>query len=1159
MATVLLPLVFVGNLKAQEPEAKPEKQAVAVSPTNGNDSKPDNIHGDDPRHIKDDAIARAKWFAERYGEATPEYLDHRMALAEKEIEKWGRMIPGTVAYKAYKKLEAENAARGIVKAGLPEKTWVNIGPWSGLNSGQASGDVNVVDTGRITVILPHPTKPNVLYVGYAGGGLWRCQNAYLDTDDDWVWEPMTDGLPSGGNLPIGGAAFKPEDPNTIYISLGDAIHSMTADGRGFFISNDGGETWRKGGSLGSTTRTKTVLALPGNIVLVAGNDGLYRSTNGGTSFTRLDLGLDGQLVGGARISHSCWDTLRLDDGSLIMSSSPRFNGPNGGLIYYSTNNGATWTKATITGFPSGTETGRRISIAASGNTLHGLYFIEGEAKFPRALIKSTDGGRSWFYQAAPTLYSYADGDGGQLAYNQMIAVDPDDPDTVFVGTNLTLQRSVDGGRSFDAMAHWLAQGRQYIHADIHVHSWAPTGRKALYLGTDGGLSIVKQPNINPIPAVAGYMASDPAFIDHRRNKNIATQLVYNISSTTAATPTGSRDEVIIGMQDLGTRLRTESDVTNGAYDRVIGGDGLGCVIHPYNGNMMLGTTQGGGIYRSVDRSKFFWYTGDGIDANENTSFFTPLVHTMADPTGNRVYTFTNQRPYVSDSFGMNWSPLPTTGNGWPSNADIITFMASPQKLGLLGAIAVSRNSGGYYLCFSENNGATWRASDIRYSFNETGINWPNGLAFDTHNSDIVYVFSARFRSRRIAGYPHSLAKSTDGGRTFFPIDGSNGFPSGALIHTVKVDPLDNNVVYAGTDLGLYRTTNQGATWSRFGHGLPLVSVTDIYIAPDASFMRIGTFGRGVWEMEGVTDSYAPRIIAQPAGLLEDGIGRITFSVGAVGIPAPTYQWQSSTNGSVWANISDATDRVYTETNYDSDKRFRVIATNPRGSVTSNTATTSVATMVRVSPEAVKMYPGDTQTFTATVSGLNNKNVTWELRYLTGGATPTITPNGNQCIFEAKGNITVLLIARSVENNTVFGEVLIAVESGISIVDSPKGLMTGDTATFTARVMGLSNTAITWEVSAGTINPTTGAYTAPPTAQTVTITATSAENPSIKTSAFVKISGTDFDGNTSKNPQLMSFAFAYGSTRQADLDKYDFNGDGKIDEEDLKMLVKKMGW
>ncbi len=901
----------------------------------------------------DRADLRAKGNLELFGgPATPEYLDFKARVAEQELQRWESLIPGTKAHRA-----------GVRMAGIPENTWTNIGPSRGQSQLYIT-DSNVADTGRPTVILPHPTNPNRLYVGHAGGGLWRCDNADVAASGDWIWTPLTDALPAGspaGNLSVGGAAFKPEDANTLYLALGDmepGSADSTAEGRGFFISTDGGDTWTRGGTLGSTTRVKTVLALPGNIVLVAGNAGLFRSADGGASFLRITTGPLASAMG--------WDVLKLANGDLVMS----YQGASGGVAY-STDNGATWTAATyntaLTGFGL-----RRIALAANGTTVYGL-FEDSQYGFQRGIMKSTDNGRTWAWLGSADLFN-VNGDGGQAGYNHMIAVDPTNVNTVFVGTNLSLYRSLNGGTSWSRMTQWMGGDRHYIHADFHVHAWAPTGAKTLYLGTDGGLSVVRNPDITTIPTGSGGVPSDPTFIDNRRNRNITTQLVYHLGSTTATTPVGAKDRVIVGLQDQGTRLRTEAGVDSQSYNVELGGDGFGCLIHPYDGNKMLGSVYFTEIQRTVNGGTNWNNTFGIAEAGDESlaPFFTRIAQDMSDPTGERVYTYTNTVPYVSTNFGASWAAMPTAGLTFSSSIrDIVASPLTPNH------VAVTFRSG----IGITTNGTSWTMV--------AGTAFPNSatnaymacVAFDTADPQILYASSVAFN----ASTKSHIWKSINGGAAWTAVDVSNGFPFGVPVHMVKVDPIDHTTVYAGTDLGLYRSTDSGATWTRFGTGLPLVSVRDIYIAPDGTFMRIGTHGRGVWEMQGVTTNYAPKFSAQPQNKAVFVGETATLGAVAVGLPAPTFQWQVSTNGTTWSDITtNGTGRTYAISNAqsaDSGKQYRVIATNSVGSVTSNVATLTVnaATLPAFTqhPGAVTQIAGLRADFTGTATAAPAATYQWQ--------------------------------------------------------------------------------------------------------------------------------------------------------------------------------------
>jgi hypothetical protein len=148
----------------------------------------------------------------------------------------------------------------------------------------------------------------------------------------------------------------------------------------------------------------------------------------------------------------------------------------------------------------------------------------------------------------------------------------------------------------------------------------------------------------------------------------------------------------------------------------------------------------------------------------------------------------------------------------------------------------------------------------------------------------------------------------------------------------------------------------------------------------------------------------------------------------------------------------------------------------------------------------------------------------------------------------------------VDSTKTASTTVVVINAGIVIAAQPKGMLVGGSGTFSADVTGaLSNKTVTWSASAGIINPTTGQFTAPSTAQIVAVTATSVELPTLRATHNVKISGTDFDGNSKTNPRLLDLANAFGSDDPDHLLKYDLNGDGIIDNNDIKILFEAMGW
>ncbi|MBI4913246.1 MAG: hypothetical protein HY823_10950 [Acidobacteria bacterium] len=931
-----------------------------------------------PRDLQgpDNALARAaaltEWFG---GRPTPAYLDFKAGMALREVERWGHLIPGTVAWHR----------RPLA---TPPNTWVNIGPTSGSGQGPVSGgviqptDAATSDSGRPTVILPHPTVANRLYMGVAGGGVWRCDNANpaAPGDWDWTWTPITDGLPAGtasGNLSVGGLAFKPEDPNSLYLALGDmepGSADSTAEGRGFYTSTNGGNTWALGGALGSTTRVKTLLALAGNIVLVGGNDGLWRSTNGGASFTKMSLPASPQWV---------WDIVALSNGDLVLSAQNSSTAV--GSIAYSTDSGASWTAATFGA--SVPFTPQRIALGAtpaSSTVLYGLTNVG--AALQKGLLTSSNGGRTWAYTAAATLFNLG-GDGDQGGYNHLIAVDPGDTAKIFAGSNLSLYRSTDSGATWTRLTSWNGSDRVYLHADFHVSAWAPASWGAsstLFIGTDGGLAVVRDPYRASVPTGSGGVASDLSFVDPRRNRGLATHLIYHLGSTTAASPADAKYRVTVGLQDQGSRYRKASTPTDGVYNLVNTGDGFGTLIHPSDGNKLLTTTYNTRVRRCTDGTTFTEVnTGIAEAGTNNAPFLTRLYPGPTDSTGDTVFTYTNWKVYRTTNWGQSWSQFGNTQSGY----NIRGLAASPTAANTVATVNATDAAVAYppgYL--STDGGGTWTGFGTPPGYLPPGttsaIGIMSSVCFDPTVSTTLYATSVAFSATA-----KHLWKSTDSGGSWTALDtGSNGFPVGIPVHMVKVDPVDHLRVYACTDFGVYRSTDGGSNWTRFGSGLPLVSVRDIYISPDGLLLRIGTHGRGVWELS-IPATPPPAITQQPANATVVAGANTSFTVAAS--DATSYQWQVNTgsgfsdlaNGGVYSGATAATLSITGATQAMNGYQYRAVASGATAPpATSNAATLTVVWLsVTSGPANQAVNAGATATFSVTVDASPAPTFQWQVK------------------------------------------------------------------------------------------------------------------------------------------------------------------------------------
>ncbi len=922
------------------------------------------------------------WFG---GKLSPAYLDYKNRVAAREMKHWGALLP---------KAAGTNALPAIIGAAAAPSgtggTWTSLGPTANLVDATWPDH----DSGRPSAIAVDPAS-NTLYLATSGGGMWKCANADPAATGAWTWTSMTDGLPnasSSGNVSVGALTLSPADAQVVYLGLGDAFD---AEGRGFYKSTDGGTTWTESTGIGAQTRSYDILALDANVVLWGTNDGLKRSTNGGTAFT---------AVTGGPAAGRAWSIKAFSATELVCSAQDS-NG--NGSLYYSTDAGASWTKATLTGL--GSITPGRMTLASVPNGTAGYAEVEDTtaATVGRGVLVTADKGHTWTWQAAPTASGglfqgtgpSMSSDGGQEWYNQAIAVDPANPSRLIMGANLAMYRSMDGGATWQQLTHWYGSGHVYAHADNHATA---VKNGIIYVGNDGGLAIYKDPWRATIPT----SNPDLTFVDSTRNKGLATHLVYNVGSTTAATPTDSKYRISLGLQDNGTRIRQDMGAGLAAsttFEDRIGGDGFGTVINPADGTKMLGSVYYTDIYRSIDGGATFAESITGItEANSSSKApFQPRL-TLGDAAHpDTVYTATNGKVYKSLNFGSSWSALGTTGlppggTGAASDPSTALYIRNiGAAVNDATALGIAANQGRIFLSY--NGGSTWtQAASLTNNGSYTSAIW-----FDRTNAQTVYVASVAPDATK-----NHLWKTTNGGTSWTTLDGSaaasNGLPFGIPVHAVVTDPKDPNTVYAGTDFGVYFSVDGGSNWSRFGSGLPMVAVRDLYIAPDGSFLRAATYGRGVWELQapaGVTvtlDRTTATVVPS---------GTTSFTAAVTGFQTDnSVNWTVSAGGGSVAPASTASGAATTYTAPATAGLYTVTAASNESPSATTSAKVAVfdpaAVTVTVSPATKTVLVGATFNFNAIVANAPDSTVTWAA---TGG---TITSGGVYTAPATAGTYTV---------------------------------------------------------------------------------------------------------------------------------------------------------
>jgi hypothetical protein len=799
--------------------------------------------------------------------------------------------------------------------------WVPLGPTDALSEFNGS-DIAGVDSGRPNSILVDPRDPNIVYMAVSGGGVWKTFDFLSPTPS---WSPLTDTQP---NLAIGAMVLDPAAPDTLFVGLGDAFD---AGGNTIQKSSDGGASWQAPVTLSGTYPDPNgfpadvgdvrALGLRGKLLLAGTNVGLFKSTDSGATFTLVDLPNAGADI----LVESIWSVIDVGNGAWLASgvtACDAASGPaplsgasnpdpancvagNNGVIWRSTD-GTTWTRATL---PAATGTGR-ITLAAGDPkdpTKTVVYaFVGGVDGFSTAgFWRSGDGGATW-KDATGTLanptFSYPTGNPSfpydadcldmdvghaQAWYNQAIVVDPTNPDHVLVGGNLCGVRTLNGSAdapTWELVSHWLPSGGggttvegtlPYVHADWHTAaSVVMNGKLLTFAGTDGGI-------FTSADVFTPTQAEKVTWIHH--NKGLVTHLMYSVASGDPAT----NDPFVLfaGLQDNGTRYRSKPS-TPSAFDQVVGGDGIGAVVHH--------STSGTTYWASVEFGRFYCQPSANIDCaaafnwnrlkalpgeevtgdpqrpnkesyrNDSEPFFVRYADVETDTTGQSVLTASTGQVWVSvaqPDGSLQWVPI--MADLTPLQNGLSNVAASRSIPGLYGAVGNISRAPFYYTTTGNvlptGPAPAWKAAKPVFPTGSTprltnpqSMDFPPVTPTGKQPGD---VFIGAFAGFMNDGNPPPddkghLWRTVDGGQTWTSIVGTT--PARRLpniaIWVVKYDPVTPTTIYVGTDVGVYISTDDGANWDRLGLGLPVVPARDLYVARNQDFIRVATYGRGLWEI-----------------------------------------------------------------------------------------------------------------------------------------------------------------------------------------------------------------------------------------------------------------------------------------------------------------------
>ena len=674
--------------------------------------------------------------------------------------------------------------------------WVPLGP-AGLPNGQAFNGSRVLVTGRITGIAIHPTTPLTMYVSGARGGVWKT------TDGGATWTPKSD---NEASLAIGALALAPSAPDTLYAGTGEGniyylvkflpLNALNEvyQGSGLLKSTNGGNSWTLQGVAQFAGQAFYRIAVhPTNpdVAFAATTAGLFRTTDGST-WTQLTNGLP--AISGTVLA--CTDVV-------IDPTTPDtvYTGFWGGGVYRCTNGtAATPSFSLVTGGPPATS--GRIGLAISPSN----------PDFVCALVATSGGAYQGFYTSTAgsggatwTSITLGGANPTITTSRVFVAVDISSPDVVyFCGTSV-----FKGVRNPMTGAWTSTDVGGPIHADHRTFATHPTDHLTVITGTDGGPYVSANAGMSWSDSInKGLCLLQLEFIDQDPNVDA---LVFG------------------GTQDNGSDEFRASEVFYHADD----GDGGMVAIDQSNPRNIVTEHFGISPDRSTQGAKFGSFSSVSAGITGNSLFYPPLA---LDPTNQNNIVFGGDRLSLDASQGTGGWPTTVTLPGI-TGSELVSALAYVNS----SLIYAATSSGKVYRAVL--SGASWTATEIDAAPLPTRWIWD--IAVDPADSNTITVVDGGFGGAHVWRGVVNMAGTA---AAWSDLSGTSPQRLPDIpYYAIAVDPAAAGTYYAGSDVGVWRTTDDGAHWTLFNEGLPNTAVYDLKLHAPTRLLRAGTHGRGVWE------------------------------------------------------------------------------------------------------------------------------------------------------------------------------------------------------------------------------------------------------------------------------------------------------------------------
>ena len=691
-------------------------------------------------------------------------------------------------------------------------------------------------SGRVAALAVDPRDERVIYVGAATGGLWK------STDRGHTWAPIADDLPVNSIGAIGIAAAAPD---VIWIGTGEAnARNSMGVGRGVWKSLDGGKTWTHQG-LERSEHIEAIVPHPSDPDVAwlsamgpAWSDGeergVYKTEDGGVTWRKV-LYVD-ETTGAFELALDPSNPEHLLASTWEFRRWPWFfnsGGPGSGL-WKSWDGGETWTRLTSEdGLPSG-ELGR-IGLAFATNEPDVAYaLVEAETS---ALLRSDDGGESW------ETVNDEPGVNARAFYYSRVYVDPTNENRVYrVSGNL--DRSDDGGRSFRTIASF-----QKVHVDHHAFYASPDGH-TIITGNDGGV-----------------------FVSHNRGDtwrfvdNLPLSQFYHLSVDNAVP-----FNVYGGLQDNGswrgpsqvweTPSFAGSNIMNHHWRTIGFGDGFAALVDPTDPNLGYSMSQGGNLQR-FNRATGEWNGIRPVAPDADTELrFNWNAGIALDPADPSVVYYGSQFVHRSPDRGETWeviSPDLTTNDpekqrqaesgglstdvtAAENHTSILTIAPSALEEGV---IWVGTDDGNVQV--TRNGGDSWENVVDRIDDGPPENTWVPHIEASRHDAATAYVV---FDNHRRGDWTPYVYRTDDYGESWDALapDQVDGY-----VHVIEEDPEEPNLLFLGTEFGLYVSLDRGETWRKWEHGdYPAGAPTRALVVHERDAdLAIGTHGRGAWIIDDI--------------------------------------------------------------------------------------------------------------------------------------------------------------------------------------------------------------------------------------------------------------------------------------------------------------------